>query len=105
MDTTGRDDSDSDRRHDVGRSGPQERGRRARRDPHAVVCNAREAPAIGDRGASPVTESAAPSTTAAPKRSAKMLGRVIFLAITAACFLFLYYRLNGAAAREGLPLT
>jgi hypothetical protein len=34
-----------------------------------------------------------------------MLGRVVVLAITVACFAFLYYRLNGAAAREGLPLT
>jgi hypothetical protein len=29
---------------------------------------------------------------------------LVFLAITAACFLFLYYRLSGAAAREGLSL-
>jgi hypothetical protein len=34
-----------------------------------------------------------------------MLGRLIFLAITAACFAFLYNRLNGAAAREGLGLV
>jgi hypothetical protein len=32
------------------------------------------------------------------------LGQLVFLAITAACFLFLFYRLNGAAARAGLPL-
>jgi len=30
---------------------------------------------------------------------------VIFLAIAAGCFVFLYYRLAGAAAREGLPLV
>jgi hypothetical protein len=30
---------------------------------------------------------------------------VVVLAITLGCFAFLYYRLNGAAAREGLPLT
>lgn len=39
-----------------------------------------------------------------PKKKASPLGRVIFLAITAACFAYLYYRLNGAAAREGLGL-
>jgi len=33
------------------------------------------------------------------------LGRLIFLLITGACFVYLYFRLNGAAAREGLPLT
>lgn len=38
-------------------------------------------------------------------RSSSALGRVVFLAITAGCFLFLYYRLNGAASREGLPLS
>lgn len=47
-----------------------------------------------------VTEPAAPAT----KRGSKALSRAIFLAITAACFLFLYFRLNGAAAREGLTL-
>ena len=41
---------------------------------------------------------------APPNRASKTLGRLIFLAIAAACFLFLYFRLNGAAAREGLPL-
>lgn len=33
------------------------------------------------------------------------MGRLVFLAIAAACFTFLYYRLNGAAAREGLALV
>jgi hypothetical protein len=36
--------------------------------------------------------------------ASKNVGRVVFLAITAACFLFLYYRLNGAATRSGLSL-
>jgi hypothetical protein len=49
-----------------------------------------------------VTESHAPSTT---KRASTTLGRLIFLGITVACFTYLYYRLNGAAARQGLPLT
>ena len=39
-----------------------------------------------------------------PHRHSKVLSRLIFFAIAIACFLFLYYRLNGAAAREGLPL-
>lgn len=51
-----------------------------------------------------MTESVAPSTPPAD-RTAKTLGRVAFLLITAACFAFVYYRLNGAAAREGLPLV
>lgn len=42
---------------------------------------------------------------AAPNRNSKTLGRLLFLAIAIACFAFLYIRLNGAAAREGLPLT
>ena len=43
------------------------------------------------------------NTTAKKKQSP--LGRLIFLLITGACFVYLYFRLNGAAAREGLPLT
>jgi hypothetical protein len=48
-----------------------------------------------------VTEPDAPP----PNRTSKTLGRLVFLVITAACFTYLYYRLNGAAAREGLPLA
>ncbi|MEC8803391.1 MAG: hypothetical protein VXX24_01350, partial [Pseudomonadota bacterium] len=33
------------------------------------------------------------------------VGRLIFLLITGACFVYLYFRLNGAAARESMPLT
>jgi len=40
----------------------------------------------------------------APNRRSNVVGRLVFFAIAAACFLFLYYRLNGAAVREGLPL-
>jgi len=43
------------------------------------------------------------NTSAKNKQSP--LGRLIFLLITGACFVYLYFRLNGAAAREGLPLT
>ena len=39
-----------------------------------------------------------------PRPASNTLARLVFLAIAAACFLFLYTRLNGAAAREGLPL-
>ena len=40
----------------------------------------------------------------APKKSGN-LGRIIFLIVTAACFAYLYFRLNGAAAREDLSLV
>ncbi|MBM87110.1 MAG: hypothetical protein CMQ41_01910 [Gammaproteobacteria bacterium] len=39
------------------------------------------------------------------QRKPSLIGRVIFLLITAICFVYLYYRLNGAAMREGLTLT
>ena len=48
-----------------------------------------------------VTDGDAPT----PNRRSNTLGRLLFFAIAAACFLFLYYRLNAAAAREGLPLV
>ncbi len=32
-------------------------------------------------------------------------GRLLFLVLTGGCFLYLYYRLNGAATREGLTLA
>jgi hypothetical protein len=38
-------------------------------------------------------------------RKPGVLQRIVFLGITAACFVYLYYRLNGAAAREGLSLV
>ena len=40
----------------------------------------------------------------APGRSSA-LGRIVFLGITGVCFTYLYYRLNGAATREGLSLV
>src|SRR6056300_1461953 len=39
-----------------------------------------------------------------PGKKKNGIGRIIFLLITAACFYYLYMRLNGAAAREGLAL-
>ena len=41
----------------------------------------------------------------APKKKKSPIGRAIFLLLTAACFVYLYYRLNGAAMREGLSLV
>jgi hypothetical protein len=38
-------------------------------------------------------------------RKPSALQRVIFLVLTALCFAYLYYRLNGAAMREGLSLA
>lgn len=39
------------------------------------------------------------------KKKPSPIGRIVFLIITALCFAYLYYRLNGAAAREGLSLV
>ena len=52
-----------------------------------------------------MTESVASPTAKPADRASKTLGRAVFLLITAACFAFLYYRLNGAAARDGLSLV
>ena len=40
-----------------------------------------------------------------PRRKPRALQRIVVLGITAGCFVFLYNRLNGAAAREGLSLV
>lgn len=45
------------------------------------------------------------SEAVTPKKKMNPVGRAIFLVVTALCFAYLYYRLNGAAAREGLSLT
>lgn len=46
-----------------------------------------------------------PAVEVAPgKKKPSPIGRVLFLILTALCFAYLYYRLNGAAAREGLSL-
>lgn len=42
---------------------------------------------------------------AAAPRKASPLGRILFLIITLACFAYLYYRISGAAAREGLTVA
>ncbi|HCO09589.1 MAG TPA: hypothetical protein DIT42_00315 [Gammaproteobacteria bacterium] len=43
--------------------------------------------------------------SAAPAKKKNGIGRIVFLLITAVCFYYLYTRLNGAAAREGLGLA
>lgn len=50
-------------------------------------------------------ENAAEINEPGKPRSPNMLGRVTFLAITIGCFIYLYFRLNGAATREGLSLV
>lgn len=47
-----------------------------------------------------VTQEAAPTP-----RKKNALGRIVFLLLAAVCFTYLYYRLYGAAAREGLTLV
>ena len=40
-----------------------------------------------------------------PRRKPRALQRIVVLGITAGCFVYLYNRLNTAAAREGLSLV
>lgn len=47
----------------------------------------------------------APEPGMMPPKRRNTAGRVVFLLITAACFVYLYFRLNGAAVREGLSLA
>ena len=53
--------------------------------------------------ASPPDHESATLDTGA-SRTPNPIGRAAFLALTAGCFIYLYFRLNGAAAREGLSL-
>ncbi len=41
----------------------------------------------------------------APKKKGNLIGRIIFFIITLLCFAFLYYKLHGAASREGLSVV
>jgi hypothetical protein len=51
----------------------------------------------------PAQDRAEQAGTEAPgKKKPSLAGRLLFLALTAVCFGYLYFRLNGAAAREGL---
>ena len=45
------------------------------------------------------------AASAKPPRKGNGLARIAMLLITALCFAYLYYRLNGAAIREGLTLV
>ena len=60
-----------------------------------------------DVGIMPETTDDRVSSGGAPgkPRTPNAVGRVIFLAITVGCFVYLYSRLNGAATREGLSLV
>ena len=51
------------------------------------------------------TSDEAPDDTGTAQKKVSPAGRIVFLIITALCFVYLYYRLNGAAAREGLSLA
>jgi len=52
-----------------------------------------------------VAEAAVPEGPGAPRpRRQSTLQRIVMIALTAACFVYLYFRIDGAAQREGLPL-
>jgi hypothetical protein len=51
------------------------------------------------------SEPSTETTEITPPRKPNQLGRVVFLLITAGCFVYLYFRIDGAAAREGLSLV
>ncbi|MEQ8953666.1 MAG: hypothetical protein RL120_05985 [Gammaproteobacteria bacterium] len=51
------------------------------------------------------TEAQAEPVPPPASRKPNMVGRIVFLALTAVCFAYLYYRLNGAAQREDLSLV
>ncbi|MBT8148223.1 MAG: hypothetical protein KJN90_15295 [Gammaproteobacteria bacterium] len=51
------------------------------------------------------TSQASETEAAVAPRKKNKAGRIVFLLITVGCFIYLYFRLNGAAAREGLTLT
>ncbi len=52
-----------------------------------------------------MTEKAPPGSEQAKGAEVKSSGRAIFLLITLLCFGFLYYKLHGAASREGLSVA
>jgi len=51
------------------------------------------------------TSQTSETETAVTPRKPNKAGRIVFLLITIGCFIYLYFRLNGAAAREGLTFT
>ena len=60
---------------------------------------------MSDHDTAEVNTGEVEEANSAAKKKQSPLGRLIFLLITGACFVYLYFRLNGAAAREGLPLA
>jgi hypothetical protein len=52
-----------------------------------------------------VAEEAVVELEQVPKRGKNPWGRAIFIIITLACFAYLYFRINGAASREGLTVV
>jgi hypothetical protein len=52
-----------------------------------------------------VTQTTQTTLPPASRRGSNALGRLVFLAIAVGCFAYLFYRLNGAATREGLTLV
>ena len=60
----------------------------------------------GSASPNPVSpELPADTVVVPPPRRRSTAGRILFLLLTLACFVYLYFRLNGAAAREGLGLA
>lgn len=53
----------------------------------------------------PEIDAAAESTASAQKRKSNPWGRLVFALITLACFAYLYFRISGAAGREGLTVV
>ncbi len=51
-----------------------------------------------------MTEETAQESEVAPQRGKGIVGRVIFIAITLACFAYLYMRISGAASRQDLTV-
>ena len=52
-----------------------------------------------------MTDTEQVSPEAPRRRKPSVLQRLVMLGITVLCFVYLYFRVNGAAAREGLPLV
>ena len=52
-----------------------------------------------------MTESQPAASPEQPPRKGTGPGRIVFLLLSLACFAYLYFRLNGAAAREELSLV
>ncbi|MFN3238634.1 MAG: hypothetical protein ACE37D_16440 [Pseudomonadales bacterium] len=52
-----------------------------------------------------MTDPIAPEANPAPKRKGNLIGRLIFLVITVACFGYLFFRIHGAAGREDLSVV